>query len=120
MPISRERQALYPGGSIRSPEWLAIRGRILVRAGYRCEGTPDRPTCRVWDAEAHPLTGSTVVLTVAHMDRGVSDHSNANLRALCQLCHNRWDAFERARSAAATRARHLREGTGELFSPLES
>jgi hypothetical protein len=37
MPISAERMKLYPGGSITSPEWLAIRGRILKRAGNRCE-----------------------------------------------------------------------------------
>lgn len=38
MPISPERMALYPGGSIRSREWQAIRERIRSRAGNRCEG----------------------------------------------------------------------------------
>lgn len=37
MPISPEKMKLYPGGSIRSPEWLAIRARILQRARGRCE-----------------------------------------------------------------------------------
>lgn len=37
MPIKRENAAKYPGGSIRSPEWLAIREAIRERAGDRCE-----------------------------------------------------------------------------------
>jgi hypothetical protein len=37
MPIRRERLALYPGGSIKSPEWRAIRKRIGERSGWRCE-----------------------------------------------------------------------------------
>lgn len=38
MPISDANMALYPGGSIKSPEWLAIRERIRTRAGDKCEG----------------------------------------------------------------------------------
>lgn len=38
MPIRPENMAKYPGGSIRSPEWLAIRERIRARAGNCCEG----------------------------------------------------------------------------------
>jgi hypothetical protein len=37
MPIRPERMALYPGGSIRSPEWRAIRKRIGERSGLKCE-----------------------------------------------------------------------------------
>lgn len=37
MPIRPENMSKYPGGSIRSPEWLAIRERIKNRAGNRCE-----------------------------------------------------------------------------------
>lgn len=37
MPIRAERMALYPGGSIKSPEWRAIRKRIGQRSGWRCE-----------------------------------------------------------------------------------
>src|SRR5690554_2748649 len=40
MPISAEKMALYPGGSIRSKEWREIRERIGSRSGWRCE------TCR--------------------------------------------------------------------------
>lgn len=37
MPIRPERAGLYPGGSIKSPEWRAIRERIGERSGWRCE-----------------------------------------------------------------------------------
>lgn len=37
MPIKPENMAKYPGGSIRSPEWRAIRKRIGERSGMRCE-----------------------------------------------------------------------------------
>lgn len=37
MPIRPENMAKYPGGSIRSSEWLAIRERIRARAGNCCE-----------------------------------------------------------------------------------
>lgn len=37
MPIRAERQHLYPGGSIKSKEWQAIRKRIGERSDWRCE-----------------------------------------------------------------------------------
>lgn len=37
MPISPEKQKLYPGGSINSSEWKAIRSRILERDGNACK-----------------------------------------------------------------------------------
>jgi len=37
MPISKHNMQHYPGGSIKSPEWLAIRARIQQRARFRCE-----------------------------------------------------------------------------------
>ncbi|WP_204272270.1 hypothetical protein, partial [Enterobacter hormaechei] len=79
----------YPGGSIRSVEWRReVRAPVLARAGNRCEGTPQHPSCRAENGKPHPDTGSIVVLTVAHMDQDVVDHSDKNLRALCQRCHN--------------------------------
>jgi hypothetical protein len=38
MPISKDKMKLYPGGGIRSPEWLEIRARIRLRAHDLCEG----------------------------------------------------------------------------------
>ncbi|MGI9421392.1 MAG: hypothetical protein ACR2RA_26485 [Geminicoccaceae bacterium] len=43
MPIRPKLLPHYPGGSIKSPEWLAIRHATLVLAGFRCE------FCRVKD-----------------------------------------------------------------------
>jgi len=37
MPIRPERMHAYPGGSIRSPEWRAIRSAVGERSGWRCE-----------------------------------------------------------------------------------
>lgn len=37
MPVSPANLALYPGGSIKSPEWLAIRAFVQARAGGKCE-----------------------------------------------------------------------------------
>lgn len=37
MPISPANMLKYPGGSIKSPEWRAIRARIGERSGWKCE-----------------------------------------------------------------------------------
>lgn len=41
MPIRPENKARYP------KEWKQISERVRQRAGNRCEGSPDFPTCRV-------------------------------------------------------------------------
>jgi hypothetical protein len=103
MPISPEKMKRYPGGGIKSKVWLAFRADILARAEDKCEGTPQRPLCRAANGEAQPETGSRVVLTIAHMDWDETHADPARCRALCQRCHNKWDAPQRAKSAAATR-----------------
>lgn len=103
MPISADRMKRYPGGSIRSPEWLAFRAFILFRAANRCEGTPQHPDCRAANGETHPETGGKVILTIAHMDHDESHADPTRCRALCQRCHNRWDAPHRKLNAARTR-----------------
>ena len=46
---------------------------------------------------AHPITGSRVVLTAAHVhDDRPEASSLLNLAALCQKCHNGHDAKARA------------------------
>ena len=96
MPISAEKMTLYPGGSIRSPEWRAFRAALLARAGDRCEGTPQFPNCRAENGRTHPETGSVVVLTIAHMDHDRRHADPARCRALCQRCHLAWDRAHRA------------------------
>ncbi|MCY4592599.1 MAG: hypothetical protein OXE86_19000 [Alphaproteobacteria bacterium] len=113
MPVPRHIQRLYPGGSLRSPAWRALRARILRRAGFRCEGTPQRPWCRVAHGSVNPVTGSRVVLSVCHLDHDPTHNTEVNLRAVCQLCHNSWDAPKRHLARWFTR----REGraAGDLF-----
>jgi hypothetical protein len=58
MPIRAESMALYPGGSIHSPEWQAIRAFIRARAGDCCEECGVRHLtygCRFPDGSFHDL-----------------------------------------------------------------
>lgn len=101
MPVTREKQRLYPGGSLRSAAWIALRKRILKKARHRCQ------SCGVRNYRAHPVTGSMVVLAIAHVDHDVTNNRLANLRAWCQRCHNSHDATRRSLRAAETRRRKL-------------
>lgn len=103
MPISPDRMRLYPGGSIHSKEWKAFRAELLERASHCCEGTPQHPECRAENGQPHPETGGKVVLTIAHMDHDESHADAQRCRALCQRCHNKWDAPHRKLNAAKTR-----------------
>ena len=88
MPVTRERQRRYPGGSLTSKTWRRIRVAMLMRAGHRCEGSPDHPDCRAVDREPHPDTGSPVVLTVAHLDHDPGNNQEDKpAGAWCQRCH---------------------------------
>lgn len=107
MPISAEKMKRYPGGSIRSLEWLDFRASLLDRAGNRCEGTPHNPDCRAANGEPHPRTGGKVVLTIAHMDWDETHADPKRCRALCQRCHNMWDSPSRQRNARKTRFRKV-------------
>jgi len=103
MPISPDRAKLYPGGGIHSKAWRAFRASLLDRAGNACEGTPQHPDCRAENGKAHPETGGRVVLTIAHMDHDETHADPDRCRALCQRCHNKWDAPHRKKNAAKTR-----------------
>lgn len=142
MPIRPENMAKYPGGSIRSPEWLAIRRNIQFRARNCCEecgvenhSIGGRDEDGNWydaqDDDARPgeyafctdLTGQRgerdlriikIVCTVAHLDGKLDDHSDDNLRFLCQRCHNRLDAKSRRANAAIT-IHDRKAGTFDMF-----
>lgn len=86
MPIRPENRARYPR------DWKAISLRIRARAEGRCEGSPAFPDCRAENGKAHTVTGSIVVLTVAHLDHQPENCGDDNLRAMCQRCHNTYDA----------------------------
>jgi 5-methylcytosine-specific restriction endonuclease McrA len=81
MPIRAEMRDVYP------KEWPLISLTIRALAGFRCEW------CGAENGKPHPETGSKVVLTVAHLDHDPSHCADRNnLAALCQRCHNRYDA----------------------------
>lgn len=101
MPIKPENKARYPDN------WREISDRIrFERAGGRCEfdeppGSGDR--CQARHGEAHPVTGSKVVLTVAHLNHTPEDCDDDNLLAGCQRCHLRYDALHHRESRTGMR-----------------
>lgn len=94
MPIRPENRARYP------KDWPAISRRIRDRAENRCEGSPAFPDCRAENGAPHPVTGSRVVLTVAHLDHQPENCADDNLKAWCQRCHNTYDMPMRRRGIA--------------------
>ena len=64
------------------PKWSLISRLIrFKRAGNRCE------TCGAENYLPHPITGSKVILTVAHIDHNKGNNRFSNLIAECQWCH---------------------------------
>lgn len=135
MPISVENMRLYPGGSIRSPEWRAIVSRIGERSGWKCErckaphnelicrgegddaGTYMLSKGEVIDIETGEHLGYArgseyqgrfvkVVLTVAHIEHDLSKNEDEDLMHWCQRCHNMHDVKHRQANASRTRRGH--------------
>jgi hypothetical protein len=138
MPIRPEHRHHYRGAA-----WREVRAAVLARAGNTCEcvgecglehgggrcGAPNGATvvrsseapqrwerheacslCLGGDPECRPVR---VVLTVAHLDHDAGTNNLERLRAMCQLCHNRYDSKHRQANAAETRRR--KRGQGELW-----
>lgn len=105
-------RAKYP------PFWEKLSWHIrFVRAAGRCEGSPAFPNCQAVNGFPHPVTGSKVVLTVAHLDHDTTNNRFSNLRAMCQRCHLKYDAKHHAENARKTRlerAEKKREAAGQL------
>ena len=102
MPIRPECKALYP------KDWKRISLRIRTeRAGNLCEW------CKAENGQPHPVTGSKVVLTVAHLDHDPRNCDDTNLRALCQRCHLSYDAEHHRHTRERTRRAALKNS--ELF-----
>jgi hypothetical protein len=92
MPIRASERDRYP------KDWKAISLRIRAeRARWQCEW------CAAKHGEPHPETGARVVLTVAHLDHTPENCADDNLAALCQRCHNRYDAPMRRAGVKARR-----------------
>lgn len=119
MPIRPENRARYP------QDWPLISARIRnERAGGRCEceGECGRGVhagrCMALNGQPSPYTGTKVVLTVAHLDHTPENCDDANLKAMCQGCHLRYDAEHHAETAASTRAAELAEQMDPLFAVM--
>ena len=94
MPIRPENRARYP------KDWK-LRSKFIRfhRAKGRCEW------CNAAHGEPHPITGSKVVLTTAHVHDDRPEASGfMNLAALCQKCHNSHDAKDRLKRRRARMA----------------
>ncbi|WP_078316022.1 hypothetical protein [Mycobacterium sp. D16Q16] len=116
MPIRPENRARYPKA------WSLISGRIReVRAGNRCEcvGECGRGThagrCPNRNGEDAYGTGSTVVLTVAHLNHTPEDCRDENLRAMCQGCHLHYDAEHHAQTRQRTHTAALEAQMEPMF-----
>lgn len=93
MPIRPENRSRYPA------DWK-LRSRFVrfVRAKGFCEW------CGAEHGKPHPVTGSKVILTTAHVfDDRPEASSLLNLAALCQKCHNGHDAKSRRQGIAERR-----------------
>lgn len=86
MPISKEKQKLYPDN------WKEISYQVRYNAKFQCE------ICDALGKEPHPVTGAKVILTVHHLDFAPQNNEPYNLIALCQRCHNRIDKRFRAKN----------------------
>jgi hypothetical protein len=118
MPIRPENRKRYPA------EWPAISWVIRwVRALGRCECRGECENAAFWkdrcdaiNGQPHPRTGSTVVLTVAHLDHTPENCHPANLRAMCQGCHLRYDRDHHAETRRTTLAtQRVKRGELALF-----
>lgn len=110
MPIRPENKGRYP------KDWRRISLEARERAGWQCEGSPAYPDCRAANHQPHPVTGSRVVLTVAHLDHQPENCAPANLRAWCQRCHVTYDAAHHR--ATAARTRRARRAIADLFDEV--
>lgn len=126
MPIRPSERARYPA------DWPAISLRIRERAGGRCECFGDcgrdhdeeacaesvpyvEARCEAQNGRPHPVTGSKVVLTVAHLNHTPEDCRDVNLLAMCQRCHLKYDAAHHAETRAARKAAELSAQMNTLF-----
>lgn len=118
MPIRAENRARYP------KQWRAMVARASRRSGGRCECdgkcglVHEGGRCDALNGEPHPVTGSLVVLTLAH-EHGVplEETSIERMFHACQRCHNRYDAPMRAagvKSRKEAERRRVLDKAGQL------
>lgn len=97
-------------------DWKRISLDRRQKAGNKCEW------CEAENGKPHPVTGSRVVLTVAHLgtprrDGTAGDKHDKhdarpeNLAALCQRCHLNFDRADHLRKQAANREKRRGQAT---------
>lgn len=123
MPVDMSR---YPD------DWQEISERIRFdRADSRCEcagecGHDHDGRCTAVHNEPHPVTGSNVILTTAHLGTPHPDGTPGdkhdkmdvrpeNLKAMCQRCHLSYDIEEHKYNAAMTRLQKRIETGQQAF-----
>jgi hypothetical protein len=115
MPMDARR---YPSN------WIDISRYIrFERAGGKCECTGEcglhTERCNAEHGQPHPVTGSKVILTTAHLGTDTNDKHDKldvrpeNLKAMCQRCHLIFDLPEHTYHAAVTR-RQKKVAAGQL------
>ncbi|MET8006157.1 hypothetical protein [Nonomuraea glycinis] len=119
MPIRPENRDRYPA------DWPAISLAVKESAGWRCEcvGECGRGTHedRCPNRHRQPAygTGSTVILTTAHLDHTPENCDRENLKAMCNGCHLHYDREHHAQTRAVTRAAALAAAGQHLLFDLE-
>lgn len=123
MPMDRSR---YPAN------WPQVSYEIrFVRAQGRCECTGEcgkhEGRCNAEHGKAHPVTGSLVILTTAHLGTGTGDKHDKqdvrpeNLKAMCQRCHLLFDLDDHLMHALATRSEKIHAAhveAGQMEFPI--
>jgi len=103
MPIRPENKKRYPVDWKRRSRFVRF-----YRARNRCEW------CGAENYKPHPVTGSKVILTVAHVfDHRPENARLLNLAALCQRCHLNHDRF--IHKTNRQRNSDIKSGQGQLF-----
>lgn len=96
MPIRPENKARYPKDWAKRSYFVRF-----IRGKGHCEW------CGAKHGEPHPITGSIVVLTTAHVfDDRPEAASLLNLAGLCQKCHNGHDSAKRRQGIRERKWKH--------------
>ena len=119
MPVDMKR---YPSN------WKKIVARVAKRAKGNCECTGEcgrhGGRCDAMNHKPHPITGSKVILTTAHLGIDYPDGTKGNkhdkmdcrmknLKHMCQRCHLLFDMPEHMENSRATRRRKIL-ATGQM------
>ena len=102
--------------------WPVISERIRERAAGRCEcsgqcGLHRGNRCEEFNGTDAKWASGKVVLTVAHLNHYPPDCRDANLLAMCNTCHLRYDQV--LHSHHAFLARRQDKAIGDMFGQQE-